>query len=587
MLAPVTRALAVGTSPAWATFVGLPMDVIHSVFTSRTFDPAKGKFDTVYSPALPAAAIQIGIDLMRTLPDIYTRGDFFKDYMKYGGSMPFLALREGRYRVGTKPPGDWAKFIDLLSYHGVSMELWVRAATADRVIRNKAKELGISYKEARKNKDVMYDSVHAARDRMDYNQGGWFVKALDQLGFIFLNAGTLGARTYWRQAKDNPVDFTMRTLQIGVTAATAATVAWTMWPEVMKDIPTEGNEKNLVFPLFPDHISTVDENGEKVYFYLKLRMDPGAAFSYKVFDALARTYLYDRGMIEKEPDYKKLTGTLKQLGPYGFSLPPSLQGLIEYTSNYSWWKDRQMYTEMGGRTLDWPKSAQEGIYSEDGSIRDVNISQVATDVSKMTKLSAPRFQGAAGNIIPKNNEFVMLANGAYEWAFSDVPERTKTNHWLLTLAENPPFNRIIGVTRPGYEIRDAGREPVEDERLKSTVRNGKLEFLAENYYWHGCGKEEDIDEYIDSFEDTKYYVTEAMHNKKDFIERIKDLPHRDAWTSMFHTSPEAKAKHFNKIYRKDNVESESMLDELYDVGYLTKDTYNRFIDELDKLREVR
>jgi hypothetical protein len=580
MLAPVTRSLAVGLSPAWSTFVGLPMDVIHSIFTARVSDSVTGKVKPLYSPIPGVAMFQMGKDLARTLPDIYTRGKFFQDYMKYGGSMPFLSMREGRYTRGTKAPSQWNKFLDLLSYHGMSMETWVRGATADRTIRQLAKKNDMSYEEARKNKDIMYEAIHVARDRMDYNQGGWFVKALDQLGFIFLNAGTLGTRTYWRQAKDNPVDFTMKSMQVGVTAAGLATVGWMLYPHVMKDIPDEGNEKNLIMPLFPGHISALDKDGNKVYFYAKLRLDPGAAFMYKLSDSLARTFLYDKGMIDSEPDYGKLTQTLKQLGPYGLSLPPAMQGIAEYTSNYSWWKDRDMYNDMGGKTLDWPKSRKEGIYGE-GAERDPNLSQMAVDVSKVTGLSPVRLQGAVGNIIPRNNEFVKMISGAYDWAFDDTPKELKSQHWMISLAELPGINKIIGVTRPGYSIRDAGKEPTEESRFDSVVRNGKMDFLAENYYWKGYGTKEDVRDYVKSFKEP--FIKDALKSKETFIRDVKDLPNRSAWVSMFRTTPEAKAKHFYKLYGPMSDDNRDVFRGLMKAGYLSNEGYGRFKREMDKI----
>ncbi len=408
-------------------------------------------------------------------------------------------------------------------------------------------------------------------------------KALDQLGFIFLNASMLGTRTFWRSAKDNPVDFTMKTLQIGATATGLATVSWMMYPEVMKNIPDEGNEKNLVIPLFPDYVSAIDRDGNKVHFYAKLRLDPGAAFMYKMFDGLARTYLYDKGLIDQEPDYGKLTKTLKQLGPYGLSLPPALQGIAEYTSNYSWWKERTLYNDMGGKTLDWPESKQEGIYGP-GAERDPRLSQMAVDVSKVTGLSAPRLQGAVGNIIPRNNEFVKMISGSYEWAFSDVPEELTSQHWMISLAELPGINRIIGVTRPGYDVREAGIEPKKEAELDSVVRNGKMDFLAENYYWRGYGKKEDVREYVKSFKEP--YIQEALKSKETFIRDVKDIPNRRAWVSMFHTTPEAKAKHWNELYGSlDN--NRELFSQLMRAGYLSNEGYARFSRELRTLNEDR
>lgn len=599
-LAPVTRSLAVGTSPIWSTFIGLPMDVIHSLFTAKVwevdaktlkmkmafpyYEVGKGRYKKVYNPFLPVGAFQLGANMVRTLPDIYTRGPFFNKYMEYGGSMPFLSMRQGRYMKGTRPPGSWARFIDLLSYHGASMEMWVRAATADRVVRNRARERGMTYEEALNNKDIMYEAVHSARDRMDYNQGGWLIKAADQSGMIFLNAGVLGARTYWREAIHSPVGFATRTAQLGTIAAGITATSWLLYSDIMKDVPTEGNEKNAVFPLFPNYINFVDENGDTRHFYLKLRMDPGAAFAYKFFDALTRTYMYDRGMIDQEPDYSKLVDVLKQLGPVGVSLPPNIQMWYDYATNHSWWKNREMYNELGGKTLPWPKSREEGIYDRERGIRDPNISQLAQDVGGVTGLSPKRLQESASNVFPYGNEFVYLFGKAYEQAFSDVPKEIRHQHWMMTLAEFPGINKIIGVTRPGYNIRQTGEDPMMEATLESAIRNGKLDFLAENYYWKGYGKASEVDKYIDSFREDN--VVDSLSRRRDFIEDIKSLPNRSAWVSMFHTTPEAKAKHFYQLY-KGSGEGYKILDKLLDVGYLGDEGEDRFWEEIDKLKQMR
>ena len=582
-LSPITRALAVGLSPAWSTFVGLPMDVIHTLWTAKTFELVKDADGNVtksvpkklYSAFNPISPLKLAKDMISTLPDVYTRGEIFKDYMRYGGSMPFLAMRQGRYLKGAKPPGNWAKFVDLWSHHGVSMETWVRVATAERVIKNRARENNISYEEARKNKDIMYEAVHAARDRMDYNQGGWMIKAADHAGMIFLNAGVLGTRTFWRSATENPVDFTFRSMKLGTIASGIVATGWLLYPEIMKDIPKEGNEKNVTFPLFPDYINFEDENGETRHFYAKVRMDPGAAFQYKFYEALTKTYLYDKGLIDEEPDYMDLVKNLKQLGPIGVSLPPLVQTGYDYATNYSWWKGRSMYNELGGRTLPWPLSQHEGM-------QDPNVSQIAKDIGSVTKLSPKRLQESASNVIPRNNEFVYLFGKAYEEAFSDIPKEVRKQHWLMTLAEFPGFNRIIGVTRPGYKISSAGESAANEENAERVVRNGKMDFITENYYWKGYGSELDVDSYIDSFEEK--HIRDSLERRRSFIEKVRDLPNRSAWLSKFHQTPELKAKHFNEVYTLQTPESEFVLDELIDAGYIGSDSLDRFFDEMEKIR---
>jgi hypothetical protein len=594
-LAPLTRSLAVGSSPVWSTFVGLPMDVIHTLWSAKVWEAdatkvrpslsypfyktTKGDYKRVYSPYNPLSPLQLGKDMAETLTDVYTRGPLFENMAKHGLAMPFMSMRESRYIKGAKPPGDWAKLLDILSYHGVSMETWVRAASANRVIKNRAREAGVSYEEALKNNDIMYEAVHSARDRMDYNQGGWAIKALDQNGMIFLNAAILGTRTFWRSAVENPLDFAVRGAQLGVLATGITAMAWTMYEDIMKEVPTEGNEKNIVFPLFPNWINFKDENGDTRHFFAKLRMDPGAAFIYKMSDTLTRTYLYDRGLIKSEPDYEKIVDVLKTLGPVGISLPPLTQMGYDYTTNTSWWKDRQMYTDLGGRTLPWPQSKHEGEY-------DSNVSQLAKDVGSVTGLSPKRLQGSVSNVIPTNNEFVYMFGKAYEEAFSDVPESDRKRPWWVALADNPIAGRVIGITSPGYNRRQNRDQAALEEDLKNVVINGKFDMLATDWAWKGRGKREDVVSYINSQKDKAKF--ESLRERFIFIEKTKDLPHRSVWLGMWHMTPEVKAKELVKTLENSSEKEKAQLEnELGQVNAIGGYVTDRFKEEYMRLKDKK
>ena len=564
-LSPLTRSLAVGTSPIWSTFIGLPMDIMHSLWSAKVweadanktrlslaypfYETTKGDYKRVYSPYNPLSPLQLGVDMAKTFTDVYTRGPLFTNMAKHGLAMPFLSMRENRYVKGAKPPGEWAKLLDILSYHGVSMETWLRASVANRVIENRARQLGMTKEEALKNDDVMYEAVHSARDRMDYNQGGWITKALDQNGMIFLNAAMLGTRTFWRSAVENPLDFAVRSAQLVALASGITAMAWSHYGNVMQDVPTEGNEKNIVFPLFPDWLSFEDSNGDTRYFYAKLRMDPGPAFMYKMADNLTRTYLFDKKIIEQEPNYHKVTDSLKQLGPTQLSMPPSIQAGYDYATNYSWWQGRQMYTDLGGRALSWPKSRVEG---QD----DNQVAQMAKDVGGVTGLSPKRLQGAIGNVIPSNNEFVYMFGRVYEEAFSDVPKELRVKPWLQTLAEIPGFNRVIGITSPGYSRKQIV-DPINDEvEFKNVVINSKFDTLAENYLYHGVGDEATVKEYMrEQNRDTH----ERLRNEYDFMKKIRNLEHRNFWLGLKRKSTEVKARAYVQMLDTASSEEYSQL----------------------------
>jgi hypothetical protein len=592
-MAPVTRSLAVGTSPIWSTLSGLPMDVMHSLWTARTweadakgiklkatypfYETKQGKFKKVYSPFAGVDALQIGHDMKRTLGDVYGRGPLTTNLMKHGLVMNFLTQRQNRYMKGVKPPGDWAKMMDLLSYHGLSMELWARVATADRVIRRDAKKLGITYEQALKNDDIMYRAAHVGRDRMDYNQGGWLVKALDQSGMIFLNAAVLGARTFWRQATDNPVDFAFKAAQLGLTATGITAAAWSLYPDTMKDMSDKGSGRDATWPIAPNWLKVKDQDGNDVTFYGKLRMDPNAAFMYKVFENLTRTYMYDKGLIKEEPDYRELVKKLKQLGPVDVRLPPAVQAWHDYVTNYAWWKDRQMYTQMGGKTLDWPESQFEGMYDE-------RVPQIAKDIGKGTKLSPARVAGAGSNVIPYNNEFVWLTGKAYEMAHNDVPKEVRAQHWLITLAETPGFNKVIGITRHG-QGRWKVKSDIEDEiELETMVRNSKFDMLATRNAWYGVKNSERLLKFM---EEQDFDVYNKMTGDLKFIKDpvVKSLPHRDFWLSMRHSSIKGRAKIWVELLdRSSEGEKAQLLNEMNQVMLIGGIVTPEFMEEVGRVR---
>ena len=397
---------------------------------------------------------------------------------------------------------------------------------------------------------------------------------------IFLNAAVLGTRTFWRQAKDNPVDFTFRTAQLGITAAGLTAAAWSLYPEVMKDQSASANKRDVTWPIAPDWLKVKDIDGNDVTFHFKLRMDPNAAFLYRVFEGLTKTYMYDQGLILEEPDYKELVRTLKHLGPVDVKLPPAIQAWRDYVTNHSWWRDRQMYTELGGKTFGWPLSQYEGMY-------DPRVPQMAKDVAGVTKLSPKRLAGTTSNVIPSNNEFVWLMGGAYEQAFSDLPEEVRKQHWLITLAETPGFNKVVGMTRHG-QGRWKVKSDIENEvELKQMVMNGKFDMLATQNAWYGVKNKEKLFKFMKEQEFDEYNrMVDVFKFIKDPV--VKSLPHRKFWLSMKHSSIEGRAKTWVELLdRASGSEKKQLMDELSQVMIVGGVVTPEFMEEVGRLRNPR
>jgi hypothetical protein len=64
--------------------------------------------------------------------------------------------------------------------------------------------LAIRERALRRGKDGK-EATFAARDYMDFGQGGTIVKALDN-AIPYLSAGVQGMRGFWRALKDNPAE---------------------------------------------------------------------------------------------------------------------------------------------------------------------------------------------------------------------------------------------------------------------------------------------------------------------------------------------------------------------------------------------
>ena len=574
----LTRSLAVGTSGMWAITRGLTMDIGHTFFSARQLDPATGKWSRIYSRIGPKYIPQIGRDMGGVFYDVFTRGYKTGMYEKHGGMMPFLAMREqsimGR---GIKPPGYWSQFIDGMSYVAKSMEMLNRVAVMDRKVRLLAKEKGITSEQAYKNKDLVEEAVNVAVERLPYSQGGWLVKSIDSVFGPFISASYNAVRTFTRGAKENPVDFWARIGNIAIPTV-AGTIAATLFaPEVVRDTPEYDHARSATFPFFPDSLNFIDEEGNIRYINVQIPLDPMIATVYNIFRGLTNKMLYEAGYTEIEPDYQAIVDSITSTFPMDAPASPAIQAWYAYFRNIDTWKNRKIVPE--SERFDMPDSQVEGQ-------RDPRVSQLAKDIGKVTKVSPKRLSAAARNFGLPSNEWTWALGKLYDEAFNDMDPRLRKQHWAITLSKTPGIKNLMGVTVPrAYRMGDR-RDLEKVDQLESFLRRDELDFHAEGYYWKGVGSEFEIDKFIDGFEEE--HIVKGLEKRRKFTEDIKDLPHRSSWKNYFHTSPEAKAKDFYKIWlaTPENEKSalDSELDDLLDAGYVSEVSQDRFFDVYDRLR---
>lgn len=573
----LTRALTVGTSAFWATTRGLTMDIGHTFFSARSFNPETGKFKRTYSKIPPVYLGQIGKDMANTFYDVMTRGEKTGVYEKNGGSMPFLAMREQHFgKKGIKAPGAYDKIMDGLSFWSQSMERWNRVAVMERGIRQEAKKKGITLEEAYKDKDITMNATNTAVERLPYSQGGWLVKEMDKIFGPFISASYNAARTFLRGAKENPVDFAARISTIAIPTV-GATIAMTLFaPEAKRDTPEWQHIGGPVVTLFPDSLNFIDDEGNKRWINVRLPVDPMIAAFYNVFRGLTNKMLYEAGMTDIEPNYETIIDSITRALPTGSSLAPVPAAFFTYFKNIDVWRNKKVVEE----AFPWPMSGEEGQL-------DPKLGQLPKDIGKVTGVSAPRLSAAVRQVGLQNNEYAWAIGKLYDMINNDLDPRLRMQHWAITLSKTPGIKNLMSVTVPrSYAL--AGRKDLkQQDRFDKMLRREEMNFLSESYYWKGVGSESKIDKFIDKYEEE--HIRKSLETRRNFIEKVKDLSHRGSWVSFYHVPPEIKAKEFYKLWQVESSPEERMalereLDDLLDVGYISKASEDRFFETLENLK---
>jgi hypothetical protein len=331
---PVLRTFATGIDWGFA-LANLPRDVMHAWFATRVFN---GKnWESAYSPHLPMFGMQMLHDQLSVFTDVLLRRGVYEDYIKEGGGMEFLVHQGRLLQRGRHIEGHLDKLQDFLGYLGETTELMTRASIRNRVIRKRANELGISFDEAYRNEKIRTEATFAARDYMDFGQGGGVGKALDN-GIPYLNASIQGTRGLFRSARDNPMEFTYKLAQFATVVSGLYIANQAINPDTMKDLKGSIDvQNNLCIPL-GDKLGFVDEKGQMRYIYFKIPIDPGQKFFKSLFEAGTDKWLGN------EVDTEAIANTFTQISPVGISsLPPTMSGTLGYMVNKDFWKGEDIW----------------------------------------------------------------------------------------------------------------------------------------------------------------------------------------------------------------------------------------------------
>jgi hypothetical protein len=572
-MSPVLRTFATGIDWGFA-LANLPRDAMHIWYAARYFED--GKWKSVYSPHLPIYQAQMTADIARVAKDAITKTGRYIDYIKEGGGMEFLVLQGRIMQRGKHVEGRLGEFQDLFGYPGEVSEILTRLAIRDRVIMKRAKQLGISYEEAYKNKKITREATFVARDYMDFGQGGTITKALDN-ATPYLNAGVQGTRGLLRAFKDNPLVATYKLTQFAALVTGLYIANQKRCPETMKALKGNINmQNNLIIPI-GDEFGFYDKTGQKRYPFVKVPLDPGQRFFKMFFEAS-----YDK-LTGKEVDVKGVVNSFKQISPIDTSmLPPSASATLGYTQNRDFWANENIWKR--SKPIEWPRSNVEVVPGV--------TPQAMIDIGNLTGLSPERLRYSLEELVTSGSQWSWLAGQGYDLMFKDTSQDVKSlyvaNMWEK-LADYPIVNRFVGLTNPVTQYIQNIERHEEDAAIEKLKLDTGLKMKVDAYLYEG-GKRSDVLNYIK--ENAKDYATfERLRDNFEFQEKIKNLENRSFWILMKNVpDTEARAKIFVDRYwpatekEKEAIRKEMAIVEL--AGGIISDPFKEAVGRLINERSM-
>jgi hypothetical protein len=547
---PIVKLFATGISQSFA-LRNLPRDAFHAWFTSRIIRPEEsavfGRYQSVYSPTLPVAAYQLGKHYSKVFKDTILRKGVVDDYINDGGGMELLTPQGKVLFHGKHLEPATEAFYKYAGYLGTTSELLSRVAIRDRVIENRANEKGITVEEASKDKKIRKEATFAARDFMDFVQGGDIIKALDN-AYPYLNARIVAMRGFLRALKDQPVVSAYKLTQFALLVGGLYIGNQLLHPNTMKEL--EGDKRiqgNLVFPL-GDIFGFKDHMGETRYPFLVMPIDQNMTFFKTLFEGGIDL------MTGKEVDVDGIIHSLKSYSPVEItSLPPSVSGVLGYAMNKDFWLGKDIVPrDEGPFKYELPKMITGGKGGSENEW-DKDTPQALVDVGKVTGLSPKRLKYLMGQLITNDNMYAQLLGRVYQESFGELPQRDREFILAESLSKVPVIKAFFKVTNPYSKFASPVEQATDKAVLDRFIENRGLDIRVDAYLYDGTVKRSEINDYMRSFKDIDTY--NRLNDVFKFSEKIRELPNHAFWISLKHI-PDVDAKARLYVQRLDAANAE-------------------------------
>jgi hypothetical protein len=381
-------------------------------------------FSDVYSKFKLFGGAQLSYDFVRKfLKGVSTsnrKNKIYNEYVEHGGAMDFLS-NDGLRALKSLSPKNKILNIsqkvligygNIMSYLGEKSELAFRLAVYDKV---KGDEISKFKKEngrdpdAKELDDIMYEATRNARETMDFNQGGSWVKAADNM-MPYLNASMQGFRRPLEYAKNNPLGFTSSLVQASIMAGSVAALSLAA---LIRSVGDDDEEKKKVLDVLDSlsdyekathHIiftGKKDKDGE--YEYYRIKKLPVLSVMSTITEQFTYKYLLSEAGIKYDVDQEVINKSISASTPFTpsdiASRNPLISGLLTYSFNWDSFTGEKIFREPRDKKI---AATAEGMY-------DDKVDQIYKEIAPSLGLSPIRTKAAIEKIVTSENTNPMIS----------------------------------------------------------------------------------------------------------------------------------------------------------------------------------
>jgi hypothetical protein len=405
-------------------------------------------FSDVYSKFKLFGGAQLSYDFVRKfLKGVSTsnrKNKIYNEYVEHGGAMDFLS-NDGLRALKSLSPKNKILNIsqkvligygNIMSFLGEKSELAFRLAVYDKV---KGDEISKFKKEngrdpdAKELDDIMYEATRNARETMDFNQGGSWVKAVDNM-MPYLNASMQGFRRPLEYAKNNPLGFANSLVQASVMAGSIVALSLAALIRSFGDDDDEEKKKKIldVLDSLSDYekatyhiIFTGKKNKDGEYEYYRIKKLPVLSVMSTITEQFTYKYLLSEAGIKYDVDQEVINRSIEASTPFSPSDIKSRNPLTSALITYGWNED----TFTGEKIFREPRDKKIAATAE--GMYDDKVDQIYKEIAPSLGLSPIRTKAAIEKIVTSENTnptisiFYASANGffnkdGYGAEFSDA-----------------------------------------------------------------------------------------------------------------------------------------------------------------------